>query len=49
MEPTTLQMTWFVLLGVLMAGYAILDGFDLGVGRRGDLLLVGQESANALL
>jgi cytochrome bd ubiquinol oxidase subunit II len=32
MEPTTLQMTWFVLLGLLMAGYAILDGFDLGVG-----------------
>src|SRR5262245_17746845 len=32
MEPTTLQLTWFVLLGVLMSGYAILDGFDLGVG-----------------
>src|SRR5437868_15535744 len=32
MEATALQMTWFVLLGVLMAGYAILDGFDLGVG-----------------
>ena len=29
MESTTLQLTWFVLLGVLMAGYAILDGFDL--------------------
>ena len=23
---------WFVILGVLLAGYAILDGFDLGVG-----------------
>ncbi len=23
---------WFVLLGVLLGGYAILDGFDLGVG-----------------
>src|SRR5207253_4078141 len=32
MEATSLQLTWFVLLGVLMAGYAILDGFDLGVG-----------------
>jgi cytochrome d ubiquinol oxidase subunit II len=31
MEPTALQLTWFVPLGVLMAGYAILDGFDLGV------------------
>lgn len=27
-----LHILWFVLLGVLMAGYAILDGFDLGVG-----------------
>ncbi len=27
-----LQLIWFVLLMVLMAGYAILDGFDLGVG-----------------
>jgi cytochrome d ubiquinol oxidase subunit II len=25
-------MLWFVLLGILLAGYAILDGFDLGVG-----------------
>src|ERR1035438_9260526 len=25
-------MIWFVLLGVLLAGYAVLDGFDLGVG-----------------
>src|SRR5437660_8942294 len=32
MEPTALQLTWFGLVGVLMAGYAILDGFDLGVG-----------------
>ncbi len=27
-----LNAFWFVLLGVLLAGYAILDGFDLGVG-----------------
>ena len=27
-----LNLTWFLLLGVLLAGYAILDGFDLGVG-----------------
>ena len=32
MEPTSLQLIWFGLVGVLMAGYAILDGFDLGVG-----------------
>jgi cytochrome bd ubiquinol oxidase subunit II len=28
----TLQIIWFVLVGVLLAGYAVLDGFDLGVG-----------------
>lgn len=27
-----LQTLWFLLLGVLLTGYAILDGFDLGVG-----------------
>ena len=27
-----LNLLWFGLLGVLLAGYAILDGFDLGVG-----------------
>lgn len=27
-----LNLVWFFLLGVLFAGYAILDGFDLGVG-----------------
>jgi cytochrome d ubiquinol oxidase subunit II len=27
-----LPATWFVLLGLLLAGYAVLDGFDLGVG-----------------
>lgn len=27
-----LNTIWFVLIGVLLAGYAVLDGFDLGVG-----------------
>jgi cytochrome bd ubiquinol oxidase subunit II len=27
-----LHTIWFVLVGVLIAGYAVLDGFDLGVG-----------------
>jgi len=27
-----LNLFWFILLGILLAGYAILDGFDLGVG-----------------
>jgi cytochrome d ubiquinol oxidase subunit II len=27
-----LQNAWFLLIGVLFAGYSLLDGFDLGVG-----------------
>jgi cytochrome d ubiquinol oxidase subunit II len=27
-----LNTVWFILVGVLLAGYAVLDGFDLGVG-----------------
>jgi cytochrome d ubiquinol oxidase subunit II len=27
-----LQITWFVIITVLIVGYAVLDGFDLGVG-----------------
>jgi len=27
-----LNTAWFLLIGVLLAGYAVLDGFDLGVG-----------------
>jgi cytochrome d ubiquinol oxidase subunit II len=29
---TTLAVIWFAIEGVLLIGYAILDGFDLGVG-----------------
>jgi len=32
MEWTTLAVIWFAIEGVLLVGYAILDGFDLGVG-----------------
>jgi cytochrome d ubiquinol oxidase subunit II len=32
MEWLDLNSIWFILVGVLFSGYAILDGFDLGVG-----------------
>ena len=38
-----IHIFWFALLGVLMAGYAILDGFDLGVGMLHLLARVDQE------
>jgi cytochrome d ubiquinol oxidase subunit II len=31
-DGLNLNAIWFVLIGALFAGYAILDGFDLGVG-----------------
>ena len=27
-----LQLFWFILIGVLWAGYFLLEGFDFGVG-----------------
>jgi cytochrome d ubiquinol oxidase subunit II len=35
-----LNTLWFVLVGVLLTGYAVLDGFDLGTGP---LLLCAKE------
>ena len=34
-----LNLIWFVLIGVLFSGYAMLDGFDLGVGALHLLIL----------
>jgi len=31
-DPSFLQVLWFVLIGVLWAGYFVLEGFDFGVG-----------------
>ncbi len=38
-----LCLIWFGLLGVLLAGYAILDGFDLGVGMLHPLARTDEE------
>ena len=29
---STLQLLWFVLIGVLFSGFFFLEGFDFGVG-----------------
>ena len=31
-DYNALCVIWFLILGILLAGYAVLDGFDLGVG-----------------
>src|SRR5262245_61880883 len=43
-----LPTVWFVLLGVLLVGYAVLDGFDLGVGIL-HLLARGDAERHALI
>ncbi|MBU6492279.1 cytochrome d ubiquinol oxidase subunit II [Pandoraea sp.] len=32
MDYTTLKLIWWVLIGVLLIGFALTDGFDMGVG-----------------
>jgi len=32
LDYETLRLIWWLLLGVLLIGFAIMDGFDLGVG-----------------
>jgi cytochrome d ubiquinol oxidase subunit II len=39
-DYTSLQVVWFVLIGILWAGYFVLEGFDFGVGML--LRLVGR-------
>jgi cytochrome d ubiquinol oxidase subunit II len=47
MSGIDLNIIWFVLIGVLLTGYAILDGFDLGVGALH--LLVKEDKERRLL
>ena len=32
LDYATLRVIWWLLLGVLLIGFAVMDGFDLGVG-----------------
>jgi len=45
----TLQFIWFILLGVLLTVYAVLDGFDLGVGVLHPFLARKDNERRALL
>ncbi|MCP4148144.1 MAG: cytochrome d ubiquinol oxidase subunit II [bacterium] len=44
-----LQITWFILIGVLLLGYSILDGFDLGIGALMPLLAKKENEKRALM
>lgn len=44
-----LRHAWFLLIGVLLAGYSILDGFDLGVGVLFPFLAKTEDEKRALV
>jgi cytochrome d ubiquinol oxidase subunit II len=46
---TILQIVWFILIGILLAGYAVLDGFDLGIGSLFPFLTGSDEKKAAVL
>ena len=33
LDYMTLKLIWWLLIGVLLIGFAIMDGHDMGVGR----------------
>ena len=37
LDYETLRLIWWALLGVLLIGFAVMDGFDLGVGHAASL------------
>ena len=44
-----LRQVWFVLVGVLLAGYSVLDGFDLGIGALFPFLAKKDEDKDVLV
>ena len=46
---TFLQNTWFILVGVFLLGYSILDGFDLGIGTLLPFLAKENEEKKTLM
>jgi len=49
LDYEALRVTWWVLLGVLLIGFAVMDGFDLGVGASFRLLGRTDDERRALL
>ncbi len=44
-----LRNAWYVLIGVLLCGYSILDGFDLGIGTLFPFLAKNEEEKKTLI
>jgi len=44
-----LRNVWFLLVGVLLAGYSVLDGFDLGIGSLFPFLAKSEDDKRTLI
>ena len=44
-----LNIIWFLLVGILIIGYAVLDGFDLGIGSLYYLLAKNDQEKQMLI
>lgn len=49
MSHAFLQNAWYLLIGVLLVGYAVLDGFDLGVGVLSPFIAKSEEERRTLV
>ncbi len=49
MSHAFLQNAWYLLIGILLVGYAILDGFDLGVGVLSPFVAKNEEERRSLI
>lgn len=49
MSHAFLQNAWYLLIGILLVGYAILDGFDLGVGVLAPFVAKNEEERRSLI
>ena len=47
-SATLLQNVWFLLIGIFLAGYSVLDGFDLGIGALFPFLARTEDEKRAL-
>jgi cytochrome bd ubiquinol oxidase subunit II len=49
MQYETLRITWWLILGILLIGFAVMDGFDFGVAALVRVLGRDDDERRALL
>ena len=49
MDYETLRFVWWVLIGVLLVGFAVTDGFDMGVAALLNVVGRGDEERRVMI